>query len=167
MPGVEVVHYLLEWEGVERLRVAFIGGRGNLAEELADCYQAKWPQAQFVGMIGIKDIQNPGENEEKKLFSIVAELKPHLVLVAFGSPAQELWIEANKGRFGPAVVMGVGGAFDFLGGRVARAPKWMRATGLEWLFRLARQPWRLRRQMRLIEFMWLVILQRVGARKSE
>ncbi|TMD76686.1 MAG: WecB/TagA/CpsF family glycosyltransferase [Chloroflexi bacterium] len=60
-------------------------------------------------------------------------------------PAQELWIDRLRNRLGVAVAIGVGGAFDFLTGRVPRAPAWMRKAGLEWLFRLLRQPWRIRR----------------------
>jgi N-acetylglucosaminyldiphosphoundecaprenol N-acetyl-beta-D-mannosaminyltransferase len=77
--------------------------------------------------------------------------------VAFGSPNQELWIEHHKKEFKNCVVMGVGGAFDFLGGRVMRAPLFIRQLGFEWFFRLLIQPWRLRRQMRLVRFLGLVI----------
>ncbi|HYL08831.1 MAG TPA: WecB/TagA/CpsF family glycosyltransferase, partial [Candidatus Udaeobacter sp.] len=68
-----------------------------------------------------------------------------VLLVAFGAPKQELWIERLKDRLGVAVAIGVGGTFDYLTGRVPRAPRWMRSAGLEWLHRLIRQPWRARR----------------------
>ncbi len=164
--GIEAAQTLLGWAGAGRLRVALIGGRGNLAEEVANCYQQKWPQAKFVGLEGVKNIQKSNPEEEKRLFSIVTALRPHLVLVSFGSPAQELWIEANRSNFGSCVVIGVGGAIDFLGGSVRRAPAAVQALGLEWLWRLAHQPWRAGRQLRLIEFMWLVLLQRLGIRKN-
>ena len=59
-------------------------------------------------------------------------------------------------RFKGAVVMGVGGGFDFVGGVVPRAPMWVRRLGFEWLFRLIVQPWRLKRQVRLLKFSFLV-----------
>jgi N-acetylglucosaminyldiphosphoundecaprenol N-acetyl-beta-D-mannosaminyltransferase len=68
-----------------------------------------------------------------------------VLLVAYGAPGQELWIDRLKDRLGVSVAIGVGGAFDYLTGRVRRAPAWMRRAGLEWLHRLARQPWRVRR----------------------
>jgi N-acetylglucosaminyldiphosphoundecaprenol N-acetyl-beta-D-mannosaminyltransferase len=69
-----------------------------------------------------------------------------VLLVAFGAPKQELWIDRVGDRLnGVAVAMGVGGSFDYLTGRVPRAPMWMRRAGMEWVFRLARQPWRIRR----------------------
>jgi N-acetylglucosaminyldiphosphoundecaprenol N-acetyl-beta-D-mannosaminyltransferase len=68
-----------------------------------------------------------------------------VLLVAYGAPGQELWIDRVSDRLGGAVAIGVGGAFDYLTGRVPRAPEWMRRAGMEWLFRLVRQPWRIRR----------------------
>jgi N-acetylglucosaminyldiphosphoundecaprenol N-acetyl-beta-D-mannosaminyltransferase len=75
----------------------------------------------------------------------VREHRAQVLLVAYGAPAQELWIDRMKDRLEISVAIGVGGAFDFLTGRVPRAPAWMRRAGLEWLHRLARQPWRIRR----------------------
>ena len=68
-----------------------------------------------------------------------------MLLVAFGAPKQEMWVDRMRGRIEGTVAIGVGGAFDYLTGRVPRAPLWMRRAGLEWLFRLGRQPWRIRR----------------------
>jgi N-acetylglucosaminyldiphosphoundecaprenol N-acetyl-beta-D-mannosaminyltransferase len=155
-PGVDLVDDLLNLSSKMRLRVLLIGAKSNLAESLADCYQKKYPEAKFFGLEGISDIKNPKKEEEEKIFSIISDYKPHLVLVAFGSPDQELWIERHKKEFKNCVVMGVGGAFDFLGGTVPRAPLFLRRLGLEWLFRLLIQPWRLRRQLRLLKFLWLI-----------
>ncbi len=154
--GVNLMDELVKEAAKMRLRILLIGGKGNLADKLADCYQRKYPQAKFFGIEGIKNIKNPQKNEEKKIFSIVTSFKPHLVFVAFGSPYQELWIERYKRKFSGCVVMGVGGAFDFLGGAVPRAPIFFQKIGLEWLFRLIVQPWRWRRQLRLIKFLYLV-----------
>ena len=155
-PGVDLMTHLLKLADKMRLRVLFIGGKPNLAERLANCYQKKYPKSKFFGLEGISDIKNPKKEEEKKIFSIISDFKPHLIFVAFGSPYQELWIERHKNKFG-CIVMGVGGAFDFLGGVVPRAPVFLRKIGLEWFFRLLIQPWRLRRQLRLLKFGWLVM----------
>jgi N-acetylglucosaminyldiphosphoundecaprenol N-acetyl-beta-D-mannosaminyltransferase len=156
-PGVDLMKDLLTLSSKMRLRVLFIGGKSNLAEKLVNCYQKKYPKSKFFGLEGISDIKNPKKEEEEKIFSISADYKPHLVLVAFGSPDQELWIDRHKKEFKNCVVMGVGGAFDFLGGVVPRAPVFLRMIGLEWLFRLIVQPWRWRRQLRLVRFCWLTV----------
>jgi N-acetylglucosaminyldiphosphoundecaprenol N-acetyl-beta-D-mannosaminyltransferase len=158
--GVDLMEELVKLADKLRLRVLLIGGRGNLAKSLADCYQKNYRKAEFFGLEGIKEIKNLKKTEEEEIFAIVSRFKPHLVFVAFGSPSQELWIECHKEKFSKMVVMGVGGAFDFLAGQVPRAPRWVRRIGLEWLFRLLAQPWRWRRQTRLLRFVWLVIKEK-------
>jgi len=159
-PGVELMEDMIKMASEQRLRVLLIGGRENLADELADCYSEQFPEARFRGVVGILDIENPRRAEEEKIFSIVASYKPHIILVAFGSPVQELWIERHSKKLKGKVVMGVGGAFDFLSGKIGRAPAWMRSLGLEWFYRLLVQPWRWQRQLRLLEFAKLVFKQR-------
>ncbi len=79
-----------------------------------------------------------------------------ILFVALGHIKQEKWIADNLDRIPVHVAMGVGGAFDYLGGFVPRAPKLMRELGLEWLFRLVVQPWRIKRQLALIKYLWLL-----------
>lgn len=80
-----------------------------------------------------------------------------LLFVAFGHIKQEKWIAKNLPHIPIKVAMGVGGAFDYLSGKVKRAPKWLRQMGLEWLFRAVVQPWRIRRQLALIKYVWLLV----------
>lgn len=159
--GVDLMEELLALAGELCLRVVLIGGKDNLANSLANCYQKKYSQAKFFGLEGIKDIKNPKKDEEEKIFYIVSYFKPHLVFVAFGSPDQELWIERHKDKFKRSIVMGVGGAFDYLGGKVPRSPKILRLLGLEWLFRLIIQPWRYKRQLRLLKFIFFILKERL------
>jgi N-acetylglucosaminyldiphosphoundecaprenol N-acetyl-beta-D-mannosaminyltransferase len=75
-----------------------------------------------------------------------------VLLLAYGAAAEEAWLARNLGRSGATIGMGVGGALDFISGRVRRAPPWMRERGLEWLHRLSREPWRWRRMLALPRF---------------
>lgn len=159
--GVSLMEELIKVASDRRLRVMMIGGKENLALRLAQCYADQFPEAKFFGLKGIEDIKNPKKAEEDKIFSIVAAYKPQLVFVAFGSPDQEFWIEHHKKEFTGCVVMGVGGAFDYLSNNIKRAPVFIQKIGVEWLFRLLTQPWRRRRQMRLIKYIWLVIKQKL------
>src|SRR5439155_1031475 len=77
--------------------------------------------------------------------------------VVWAARRQEMWIDRAGRRVNVPVSIGVGGSFDYLTGRVTRAPRWMRSAGLEWLFRLVRQPWRLRRMAVLPVFAWRVL----------
>lgn len=164
LSGVDLVKELVEIADNMRLRVVLIGARDNLAIKLADCYGQSYKNAQFLGLSGFNDVHNPKKDEEKELSSIVADYMPQIVLVAFGSPVQELFIDRHSKLFKNCLCMGVGGAFDFLSGKIPRAPKILRQLGLEWLFRLIVQPWRWRRQLRLFKFVFLVIKQRLGYR---
>lgn len=160
LTGVDLMEELIKVADKMRLRVMLIGGKQNLAESLADCYKSRFPKASFLGVTGITDIKNPKKIEEKRIFSIVADYRPQIVLVSFGSPDQELWIERHKDKLNNTVCAGVGGAFNYLSGKTPRAPKPIRQLGLEWLFRLATEPWRWKRQIRLFEFTKLVLEQK-------
>ncbi len=158
--GVSLMEELIKVASDRRLRVLMIGGNENLADELVECYSKQFPKAKFKGIQGIENIKNPKKDEETNIFSIVVAYKPQLVFVAFGSPDQELWIERHKKEFTDCVVMGVGGAFDYLSNNIKRAPVFIQKLGIEWLYRLINQPWRWRRQMRLLKFLWLVIKEK-------
>lgn len=86
--------------------------------------------------------------------------KPDFLFIAFGMGKQEKFIYDNWDKLNVKLAMGVGGAFDYLSGQVPRAPKWVRNLGLEWLYRLLREPWRWRRQLALCKFIWLVIKEK-------
>ncbi len=103
-----------------------------------------------------------GGSEDEEIVRMVRASAARLLLVAFGSPAQEYWIARNLPRLGPCVAIGVGGTFDYLAGRIPRAPGIVRAAGFEWLYRLLQQPWRWRRQLALPLFVYLVLRQRVA-----
>jgi N-acetylglucosaminyldiphosphoundecaprenol N-acetyl-beta-D-mannosaminyltransferase len=97
--------------------------------------------------------------------SVVAEVnaaRADALLVAMGFPRQERWIVDNLDRLEVNVAVAEGGSFSFIGGTVSRAPGWMRRAGLEWLYRLGRQPWRFKRQMALPRFVWLVVRERLA-----
>ncbi len=159
--GVDLMSDLLKEAHNRRLRVVLIGGGPKVAESVIECQQKSYPGIVFAQTPGFSNISKPTEAEEKEIVSIVTATKPHMVFVAYGSPAQELWIDSQDKLFDGMVVMGVGGAFDFLSGKVPRAPQLIRRLGQEWFFRLMVQPWRIRRQLRMVKFMGLVLKERL------
>jgi N-acetylglucosaminyldiphosphoundecaprenol N-acetyl-beta-D-mannosaminyltransferase len=114
-------------------RMFLLGAAPGVADELAKRLRAENPELE---------VEAAADDESAEL---VRQKRPHVLLVAFGAPKQEMWIDRAARAAGVPVAMGVGGAFDYLTGRVPRAPGWMRRAGLEWLYRLGRQPWRLKR----------------------
>jgi len=156
LTGVDLMEQLLR-EGAEYgWRYLLIGGKGNLAERVANCYQLAYPSLTIKGIEGYEDLKHPTEAEILALNQIVASTKPHLIFVAFGSPQQEEWIATHLELFRGSLVIGVGGAFSMLSGVLPRAPVFLRRLGLEWFYRLLKEPWRIKRQLALGEFLlWL------------
>ena len=143
--GVDFMKNLCEKAAKEGLTTGFLGGRDGVAEMTAECLREKYPglRVHFTG--GEWDVRRFPKQGVDILF------------VAYGFPKQERWIHENLPILPVKVAMGVGGAFDYISGRVVRAPFFVRAVGFEWLFRLIRQPWRIRRQLQLLIFLWLVL----------
>ncbi|MBI5452455.1 WecB/TagA/CpsF family glycosyltransferase [Candidatus Gottesmanbacteria bacterium] len=110
------------------------------------------------------------ELEERYFISLINEMKKRkidILFIALGFPKQEYFIEKirkticgkdTSGLIKPLVLMAVGGSFDYISERVKRAPKWIRNIGLEWLYRLVREPWRLSRQLKGAKFFWKVLI---------
>ena len=121
-------------------RLFLLGAETGVAAELAARLRSTHPQLEVVAHPG-----SPDPSSDEETLRLIREHGTQVLLVAFGAPKQELWIDRVKDRLGAVVGMGVGGAFDYLTGRVPRAPMWMRDAGLEWLHRLINQPWRIRR----------------------
>ncbi len=100
--------------------------------------------------------------DEKSALEKAKIFKPHVMLVGYGAPRQDMWIYENLAKIpNIRVAAGVGGTFDFMSGVIKRSPKIFRSLGLEWLWRLLRQPWRIQRINRaVIIFPILVLLDR-------
>jgi N-acetylglucosaminyldiphosphoundecaprenol N-acetyl-beta-D-mannosaminyltransferase len=138
--GVDLVEPLAAICARRGWRMFLLGAPTGVAEELAARLGAAYPGLAVAGHAG-----GPDPSHDAETLRMIDEHAPDVLLVAYGAPAQELWIDRLRSRLRVSVAIGVGGAFDFLTGRVTRAPAWMRRAGLEWLYRLAHQPWRVRR----------------------
>jgi N-acetylglucosaminyldiphosphoundecaprenol N-acetyl-beta-D-mannosaminyltransferase len=103
---------------------------------------------------------SPAPEDDGETLRRIASARPDVLLVAYGAPHQELWIARNQVRLDVPVAIGVGGTFDFLAGRVRRAPVLVRRLHLEWLWRLALQPARVRR-MAVLPLYALAVLRGV------
>ncbi len=124
--------------------VFLIGGRPGVAEELERRMAERWPGLEVAGLQ--HGYFARGGDEERGVVERIRDSGASVLLVAFGVPAQELWIDRWRQDLGVAVAIGVGGLFDFYSGRIPRAPGWVREVGLEWAWRLAREPRRMWRR---------------------
>ena len=137
-------------------RPFLLGSRPGVAAEAARRLEADNPGLVVAGT----HAGSPRPEDDEETLGRIAAARPDVLLVAYGSPNQELWIARNRHRLGVPVAMGVGGTLDFLAGRVRRAPAWMRRAHLEWLWRLLLQPARARR-MAVLPLYALAVLRGV------
>lgn len=151
--GVDLMTALCQKAALEHWRVGFFGGRDGSGKLAAESLQKKFPGLR------VSFIEEGGEVLISGASTFEVSLLPEsdIVFVALGQVKQERWIIEHMNKIHAKIFMGVGGAFDYLSGHVPRAPKLIRSLGLEWLFRLIIQPWRLKRQLVLIEFVWKVL----------
>jgi len=154
--GVDLVELVAARAAREGWRLFLLGAAPGVAEQAAQVLAARNPGLTVCGA----HAGSPDQAADEEALSIVQAARPDVLLVAYGAPAQELWLARNLAHSGAAVGIGVGGVFDYLTGVVRRAPPWMRRLGLEWLYRLTRQPWRWRRQLALPRFALAVLLRR-------
>jgi len=143
--GSDGVPFLAEHAARLGWRIFMLGAAEGVAEEAAKRLQRDHPALQIVGCYA----GSPAPSEASALVERINASGADMLWVAYGAPQQDLWIAAQRGQLQVKVALGVGGAFDFLAGRVPRAPRWMQNSGLEWLYRLYKQPWRWRRMLRL------------------
>jgi N-acetylglucosaminyldiphosphoundecaprenol N-acetyl-beta-D-mannosaminyltransferase len=183
IPGVDFMEELIKNSEGKAVSIGLLGGGKGIAKRTAECLKQKYPwiRIAFTGAewpTALYDLQFQGNQKHKstaaevfeELFDIPASDPKNptidILFVAFGFPKQEEWIAKNLDHLPVKAAMGVGGAFDYISGNVPRAPYIIRAMGFEWLYRLIRQPWRFKRQLALLEFIWLVIKDRVRKKNN-
>lgn len=158
--GADLVERICEVAAQRGYRVYLIGARPGVAEEAAGALQARYPGLRVVGTQ--HGYFTP--EEEPEIVRAIAAAGPDILFVAFGAPKQERWIRQHQAQINVPVAIGVGGTFDLLAGRVKRAPAWMQRAGLEWLWRLLREPRRLPRMWALPKLLWITLREALRRR---
>ncbi|KMN46073.1 WecB/TagA/CpsF family glycosyltransferase [Bacillus sp. LK2] len=154
--GADLTHGLIEHCNEKGYRVFLFGAAPESNEKALEKLKEQFPHASFKGRDGFV---NGEEIEEVK--TQIQQFKPHLLLVGLGSPKQEKFIYDNLQTLNVPLSIGIGGMIDILSGTVKRAPKIMRDTGTEWLYRLISQPTRIKRQLVLPKFLLSVMAERI------
>lgn len=158
--GVQLTQRLAALAAERGYRLFLLGAGPAVAEEAAATLVAQNPGLAIAGCYA----GSPQQRYEPFLRQVIAAARPDILLVAYGHPRQDLWIARNQPHLGVPLAIGVGGVFDYLSGRVPLAPAPLRRLGLEWLFRLVRQPHRLPRIIDAVpRFAWTVLTQRTEA----
>lgn len=140
VPGPDFMQYLLEHASGSRHY--FYGSTPETLHALQDKVHTAFPDAIITGAWSPPFSTKQGAADEETI-NRIRSANPDYIWVGLGAPKQEYWMAANHERLAPAILLGVGAAFDFVAGNKKRAPDWMQKCGLEWLYRLLDEPGRL------------------------
>ncbi|MGI6367310.1 MAG: WecB/TagA/CpsF family glycosyltransferase [Anaerolineae bacterium] len=154
--GSDMVTLLARESARQGYRIFLLGAAPGVADTAAERLRERYPGVNIVGT----HPGSPRPEDDAQACELIRRARPHILLVAYGAPAQDLWIARNQPLLCVPVAIGVGGSLDFIAGVQKRAPAWMRRNGLEWLYRLIRQPSRWRRMLALPLFVWRVLTVR-------
>lgn len=159
--GIDLIKNLFKASAGKNISYYILGGQPGVAEIAAVNIMSEF------GKVNIKGYTHGyfAPDEENTVIETINRLKPDILLVGFGVPKQEFWIHQNMYRLNCKVCIGVGGSIDVLAGTAALAPEFMRKAGLEWLFRLVRDPKRYKRMLDLPRFVLLTWKKRLSGKK--
>ena len=159
--GYDLSVNLLKMANDKGLKLYVVGGKPGVAEAAMENVREKYPGIKIVGAqhgyFKGTHLGKKGHEEELAVIEDINKHQPHILFVGFGAKKQELWIENNKDLINANVIIGNGGTLDGLAGIVKRAPDIFIKLGLEWLYRLMKEPKRIKRQIVLPVFMLKVI----------
>ncbi|SNX54520.1 WecB/TagA/CpsF family glycosyltransferase [Thermoanaerobacterium sp. RBIITD] len=146
--GFDLMMELIKIASLKKQKIYLLGAKSDVVKDAYLNLIKKYPEIDIVGFHDgyFKD------DDEEELVNDINEKKADLLFVALGAPKQEKWIYKMKDRLNVKVAIGVGGSFDVIAGKVERAPEMYRKLGLEWLYRLLKEPWRYKRMMALPKF---------------
>jgi N-acetylglucosaminyldiphosphoundecaprenol N-acetyl-beta-D-mannosaminyltransferase len=152
--GIDMMLKLCETAAKHQKRIFLYGGKPGRADEAKVKLEEMYPGIQISGTL------HGYEKDQQIVSQTINQSQADIIFVAMGSPAQENWIIANKDSLHPSVYQGVGGSFDVISGKIERAPESFQKLGLEWLYRLMKEPWRIKRQAVLPLFLIRAIISK-------
>ena len=159
--GADMVPRICRRCAEEGLSVYVLGGDKEAIEEALRKLKV---ESLKLKVVGIDPAFVKLDEDQPEIIERINAAKPDILFVALGNPKQELWMGRNKAKLDVGAMIGIGGTFNFLAGRVKRAPKWMQKSGLEWIYRIIQEPGRLWRRYAygLVKFGWLSLRAMAG-----
>ncbi|WP_459480487.1 WecB/TagA/CpsF family glycosyltransferase [Clostridium saccharoperbutylacetonicum] len=154
--GIDLVKEVLIKANKEKKSIYLLGAKEEIINKCVENIKLEFPDLKISGFHnGFFDINNCNDIVEE-----ISNSNPWAIFVAMGSPRQEIFIEKVMDKTNTHIFMGVGGVFDIFAGELKRAPKWMITLGLEWLYRVAQEPFRIKRLIAIPKFLLLVLKHR-------
>ncbi|MCP4133784.1 MAG: WecB/TagA/CpsF family glycosyltransferase [bacterium] len=168
LSGSDVFHDICRVGAEKGYRFFFMGGREGAAAQTAEIMQQRHPDIKIVGFYCPPMGFENNEEESAKIAKMIKKAKPDIMFLGLGSPKQEKWADRFSAELGIPITVGIGITFEYTCGMVQRAPVWMQKVGLEWFYRLIKEPKRLWKRYLINDprFFWLVLKQRFGKKKD-
>ena len=162
--GFDVSCKILEVANEEGYSLFLLGGEEGVAKEASENLTEKYPNIKIAGFqngfFKGAHIGNPGHEDEVQILEKINKSNADILFVGLGAPKQEIWIHENKNKLNCKLIIGNGGTVDILAGRIERAPDIYQKLGLEWLYRLVKDPKRIKRQMVIPLFILTILFSR-------
>lgn len=152
--GIDAMEMLCQLANDKLYKVFLYGAQKNVILETKNLLSKKYPNINIVGII------DGFEKDNDMIIKTINKVKPHILFVALGSPKQEFWISEHIDKLDVNVFQGVGGSFDVISGNIRRAPRFIRKIGLEWMYRLIKEPKRIWRQLKLLKFLLIILVKK-------
>lgn len=159
IPGIELATELISRLPEKNKSVFLFGAKPGVAEKAAQELQKKYPGLKVCGT------ENGYFSDDAPIIEKINAAAPDLLLVCLGAPKQEKWMFANTGSLNVGLMMGLGGVLDVFAGVVQRSPESWNRLGLEWLYRLIKQPSRIKRMIKLPLFLFAAAGERIRGKK--
>ncbi len=143
IPGQSYFRKIIELSNEKGYSIYLLGGKPGIPEKTKENLEKIFPNVNIVGLHnGYFD-----ENVGKEIIEEINTLQPNVLFVALGAPKQEKWIKKHQHELKVDVAAGQGGTYDYEAGKIKRAPVWVQKIGMEWFWRLCREPSRIKRQL--------------------
>ncbi|MBR6240144.1 MAG: WecB/TagA/CpsF family glycosyltransferase [Lentisphaeria bacterium] len=143
--GADMVPLIAERAAKEHVKLYFLGGTEKYTRMAADILTERYPGLEIAGIdTPFVKLDAPDAAElDREICRKINDSGASILLIGFGNPKQEIWVERNRANLNCGIAIGIGGTFNFIAGAVKRAPDWMRKSGTEWIFRIVQEPGRL------------------------
>ena len=144
IPGIELAEKSIEIANELGKKIAIFGGTKEVIEKASTALKEKYPNINIIKAIdGYQAFEKDAQIAED-----ISSCNPDIVLIALGSPKQEMWINKYSSLFPKSIMIGIGGSLDIWSGKKNRAPEWMRKSHLEWFYRVISEPQRIPRVLK-------------------
>lgn len=143
IPGQSYFRKVVELSNEKGYSIYLLGGEPGIPEKTKENLEKLFPNVNIVGLHnGYFD-----KNVEKEIINEINSLQPNVLFVALGAPKQEKWIKEHRHELKVDIAAGQGGTYDYEAGKIKRAPVWIQKIGMEWFWRLLKEPTRIKRQL--------------------